>query len=329
MGSWNHTCMVSQMHIHEDDEVVELWLVEQDQYAPRGQLNHLTYSTALWRPYPVLMYGTYTDYGETDAGHDLTNPRNALLLDLIKHVIIEREIGENEYHDHAVVKADLDFERLHTIDHGGRASVRGWNGNECAMKHAVIKKSLFDKIIDEFTVEEYVRDETHKWGGYTKQVFFRDIVANLQEDVQWVMDDLNKGDTEDLVTKEHASLRSVRRMMLMYDGVSRRYWNNKEAPAFVRYMADGSGSAEASAARIDYFSDEAFATLTIEELTAHILEHLKFSWLAYFMDRTRKMWSPQTGQGSQSDDLTGYKILGDFYLEEVVAQRAEYGEHED
>lgn len=324
MGSWNHTCMLSQMHVRDDDDIVELWLVEQDHYKPRGQLSHLTYSTALWKPYPVVMYGKYTDYGETDAGHDLSNPRNALLLKLIQRDIIEREIGENEFHDHAVVKADLDFERLHTIDHGGRASTMGWRQNECAIKHVVIKRSLFDKIINEFTVEEYVRDETHKWGGYSKQVSFADVTANLVEDVQWVLNDLFKDEEpiEGLQPDEIAHMRAVRRM-LMYDGVASKYWNNEEAPAFVKYMGDHSGSSEASAGSVRYFSDKEFDNLTVEQLAAHIEEHLKFQWLHYFMDSTRKMWCPQTGQGSQSQDLAGYQLLADFYTEDVAAQKAE------
>ena len=303
MGSWNHTCMVSQMHILEGDEVLEVWLAQPFGATRDEKSGHLTYSTDAWAPYPVLMYGKYTDYGETDAGANETNPRVKLLLDLIKYDIVERDQGENPYHDHEVRKEGLTFERLHTIDHGGRGQIRGWGDQHRALKHAVIKKSLFDKIIDEFYIEEARWTDMKAFTGYhVVKIYYKDLIANLLNDVKWVREYLKNNELDEkyeALQREDRSAADIKQSLVRMDGISRLFWNNDAAPTFVKYMSDGSGSSLARASNINYFSDD-FEHLTDEELTAHIEEHLKFEWLALFIDLTRKMWSPQVGQGSQS-----------------------------
>lgn len=326
MGSWNHTCMVSQMHILEGDEVVELWLVEQNSY---DKYSHYVYSTHLWRPYPVLMYGKYTDYGESDAGLQ-DCPRVDLLLDVIKRDIVEREQGETPYHDHAVVKEGLDFKRLHTIDHGGRGQVRGYKG-PLALKHALVKKSLFDKILSDYYIEEARWKNKEKYTGYhTVKIYFADVVKNLVADVRWVRDyfDADIEGAETMSESELESAKQVARMMRSFSrSVSETFWGNEKAPLFTKYMGEGSGEGRAAATNINYFGEE-YDELSDEDLAYHIEEHLKFQWLAMFMSNSRKAWMPQVGQGSQSDEILPYKLLADWYKIDLKEQKKRYADYD-
>ncbi len=323
MGSWNHTCMVSQMHILEGDEVVELWLVEQNSY---NKYSHYVYSTHLWRPYPVLMYGKYTDYGESDAGLQ-DCPRVELLLDLIKQDIVEREQGENPYHDHAVVKEGLDFKRLHTIDHGGRGQVKGYKG-PLALKHALVKKSLFDKILNEYYIEEARWKNKEKWTGYhTVKIYFADVVKNLVTDVRWVQNYLEQdiNITPDMTEVEIEEAKRYARIMRgVGRSISETFWGNEDAPLFTKYMG-GDGENRTTTRNINYFGEESVGC-SDEELANHIEEHLKFQWLAMFMSASRKPWMPQVGQGSQSAEILPYKLLADWYKADIKDQKKRYEE---
>lgn len=307
MGCWNHTCMISQMHILSDDDVVEVWLAKQIPYREDNE-GHYTYATAVWSPFPILLYGKYNDYGETEKYEQ--GPRHDLLLELIKDEIIERDMGENQYHDHEVRKEGLTFERLHTIDHGGRGLVRGWNGKNRALKHAVINRRLFDKIMNEFYLEsaEWTNPETYE-GYYVKKTYLKDISKDLLEGIKWVR--------AYIAQDEHSKYRA--------HDLSHMFWKNKDAPAFVKYMGGrGEGQAHSVPA---YFGFE-YEHLTDEELVVHIEEHLKFQWLSYFVDLSRKMWSPQTGQGSQSQEYHAYELLSEFYIEDIKAQKERWGDEE-
>lgn len=331
MGSWNHTCMVSQMHITDGEEVVEVWLA-QPFGRDRDGINHYTYSTDVWTPYPILMYGEYTDYGKTNAGHDLTNPRNALLLELIKRDIVEREQGENQVHDHAVVKEGLTFERLHTIDHGGRGQVRGWSEQYRALKHAVIKRSMFDKIINDFYLEEARwKDRKNRKGYYVEKIYFKDIIKNLAADVKWVRDYLKNNELPERFEQLHIKDRTaaqIKESFMVSGGISRLFWGDDTAPLFTQYLNDDEGSLARTAARVNYFNNYDFKNLTDEELTHHIEEHLKFQWLAFFINLSRKMWSPQVGQGSQSQEYHPYELLSEFYIEDIKAQKARWDDED-
>ena len=308
MGCWNHTCMISQMHILSDDEVVEVWLVKQNGRKGDGE-GHYVYSTDVWKPYPILLYGKYNDYGETE---DYTQgPRHDLLLKMITKDIVERDIGENPYHDHEVRKEGLTFERLHTIDHGGRGLVKTWRG-EVALKHAVIKKTMFDKIINEFYLEESDWTDRKNYKGYfTYKTYFKDVIENLEEGVKWI----------------RADLKTQSRFALIGNSLTGLYWNNDEAPKFVKFMGSGSSS-EGAHCSVNYFGEE-FEHLTDAELAVHIEEHLKFEWLHLFMTLARKTWAPQVGQGSQSQEYRPYELLAEFYVEDIKDQKARWGDEED
>lgn len=307
MGCWNHTCMISQMHILSDDDVVEVWLAKGIPYKGEDGGNY-TYSTAVWAPFPILLYGKYNDYGATE--HYEEGPRHDLLLELIKDEIIERDMGENQYHDHEVRKEGLTFERLHTIDHGGRGLVRGYNGKDRSLKHAVINRRLFDKIMNEFYLEsaEWTNRETYE-GYYVKKTYLKDISVDLLEGVKWVRAYIAKD--------EHSKYRA--------HDLQSMFWKVEDAPAFVKHMgARGSDGPHSMPA---YFGFE-YEHLTDEELVVHIEEHLKFQWLFYFVDLSRKMWSPQVGQGSQSQENHPYELLSEFYIEDIKAQKERWGDEE-
>lgn len=59
MGCWNQTCMLSRLPIHAGDKVVAFLIHE----TPFGHSGGICYSTDLYQPIFIPIYGQYNDYG--------------------------------------------------------------------------------------------------------------------------------------------------------------------------------------------------------------------------------------------------------------------------
>ena len=59
MGCWNGTCMISQLPIMEGDEVVIIPISKVGDV----EISPCCYSSTFFKPFPIIMYGKYNDYG--------------------------------------------------------------------------------------------------------------------------------------------------------------------------------------------------------------------------------------------------------------------------
>ena len=64
-------------------------------------------------------------------------------------------------------------------------------------------------------------------------------------------------------------------------------------------------------------------------LTSFVTEALTGAWINAFMTHTRKIWTKQTGVGSQNQEPHGYILLADTVKEILKAEHEELGEDED
>ena len=70
---------------------------------------------------------------------------------------------------------------------------------------------------------------------------------------------------------------------------------------------------------LDYMIDN-----SEEDIINLITDMIKLQVINAFMSSVRKMWTPQSGQGSQSDSHSGYRVLINAMTEVLDAERAEY-----
>jgi hypothetical protein len=301
MGSWYHTDMVSRLHIRDNEEVVSFFMTESPESAPS-----LCYNTAMWHPIPIAIYGKYGDYGRVT---DFSGPHNQMLIDYIRQSLSEVEQGENEYHDIAVTKDLISMNFLYEADHERRLYLRGGMSHFPGYRarllccHAVIKRSLYEHVINAHMCDEYVRSDSDKWGGHTEYFGISEVIAKIP-------DDLTKFREE---TKNDP--------LLAY-GFSRPYLSD-EARSFFALIPTGNTYIH------DIRINDKLLKMPFDDAVVFATEIARFGWFNRYLSDMRCHWTPMTGAGSQSCDMAPYAILAQYLIDEVEKNRQEYDDDED
>lgn len=297
MGSWNHTCMVSRMPILAGEDVVSVFLAQK----PEQMVDHHCYLNAFYDPLPYLIYGKYNDYGAVE---DFDGPQDDLVVEFFRRNIIEMEVGENKSHDIEVKIDAVSMENLYEYDHEGRLFIKcpARFGGKRVVDHVQIKRSLFDKIINESILEAYNGD------GYEYRTF-ASLMHNIDGATRWFKQCWAEDDDEYDDPKAAAVFRALRRMRNSVDELVHSTWRNTDVPphcAFLR-KKDWDGVE-------DNFVED-FCKADFERARTMLIERMKFSWFEVWMSRNRHYWTVPGGTG-QNQETDGHILLANFMLEE-------------
>lgn len=295
MGCWNQTCAISNLHIRAGQDVVVVTLERKNMmYEPS-----FCYTDALYRLTPIPFYATYNEYG---GGENTTGIGRDVLFDHIKKILVEKDIGENQYHDIAVTKDEFDEELFFDACHEDRLFCKQPFGSEFKVDFVMIHKHIFDSILDNYIFKEYVGGEN----PYIKYKF-DDIKADIPELVKQIKLFLNNQNIEDSYFLNISGIRynelfkeksNYAAMWMTDDDKSLIFGKNE----ILAYMIDNSE----------------------EDIINLITDMIKLQVINAFMSSVRKMWTPQSGQGSQSASHSGYRVLINAMTEVLDAERAEY-----
>jgi hypothetical protein len=303
--------MISNMPVFAGEDVVSLFLVK----VPEPSVDNHCYIHTFYTPIPYLIYGKYNDYGAVE---DFEPTHLDIILDIFRKHIVELEEGENSVHDFPVSRKDLDkgMDFLYEADHDSRLFVKTaplysekGEATPRAVDHVVIKRSLFDKIINEFVWETYTGDG-HQYGT------FQDLMHNIDGAIEWLKAHfMREAEIYSALGKkiEWGAVRGVDDLVHAWKSTDtpphalwlhKREWKDLPDPWIKHFM-------EAP-------SDDARREI--------LVERIKFSMLSAWLSRARHTWTVPTGAGSQNQDMTPHKLLANFMLEEVGRYEAEYAE---
>ena len=118
MGSWNHTCAVTNLPIMYGEEIEVILL--KSQTSPRDRASSC-YPYAYHTPIPLTFHGKYNDYGAVEECEGVARD---IIVDALRDNLYEMEMGENEYHDIPAKKDDFDIDMLFNLDHEGRLFIK-------------------------------------------------------------------------------------------------------------------------------------------------------------------------------------------------------------
>ena len=107
MGCWNGTCVLTNLPIMADEEVIVLLLNEGKSY-DKYVGNHC-HSNTYYSLLPLFFEGKYNDYGAVEECHGEFVQD---IEDYIKKSLIGMELGENQYHDIEISKDKFDIDFL-------------------------------------------------------------------------------------------------------------------------------------------------------------------------------------------------------------------------
>ena len=297
MGCWNKTCALSNLHIHAGDPVY-VFLIEQ-----KGFNDYHCYSTHLYSPVPIPFYSHYDDYGRGENNSGAALP---VIINSLKKVLIEKELGENEYHDLEVKRDTLSEDNLFEIMKEGRLFVknkyRNINSNlpeENKVDFVMMRKDVVDSILANFKPEYW--DKDYK----TIKIGFDEII----EDVDFAIEHIQE------------------RCLDLYLPHVLEDRGSKMA-SFIRFFDPISLAGTSRIVPImEIFSDlvKTGETTLAKEF---LIDALKGAFIANFMELTRRSWIPQCGEGSQNIDVSGHKILAQTVLNIIEKEETEMEEWE-
>lgn len=165
MGCWNGTDFITQLPIFEDQEVVLFLIKKKMKTIPTDSM---CYHNEMFKPFPVLLYGKYDDYG---AINEVTGD-----LDLF-YEIIEKEldITENDVEDLCKKhyggyenneKANAYLRYMHNYD------------KEKDIDFVLMHKALFDKLKD---VDDFYDGKEKVVNEYYNKLNIHKIEKELQK----------------------------------------------------------------------------------------------------------------------------------------------------
>lgn len=291
MGCWNHTCAITQLPVLNGEEVVTIWLRQQ-----KTPIDSYCYPDGEWTPIPFALVGQYDDYGSVD--HFVDTESLKIFEDYIRYNLDEVEQGENEYHDIAVKKADLDINLIFRSDKEDRlfiqrSAIMHYLENHCAVKHIVIRSHVVKQILDNYTISQYdrVKDPTSP-NGYTLNTYdltYAELLTHIDSYIDALIEFQNSDDV----------------LFKLFPDRLLNNTNNK--------LATWITHTELTAIRYELnpiimpllYQNNRAAVKSILTQTCTVM------WLNAFMSETRLNWHPQFGAGSQDADMQPYEILRD------------------
>lgn len=357
MGSWNHTCAVSNLHIGAGQEVTVFLLLK----------NHNTtdgsfcYGNALYDVVPLPFYGKYDDYGGVEDCHGFGLP---IIIETLKKRLYKFGQGPNSCHDCEVTPENFDVEKLFEADHESRLGIQDpkrWNGDEYDLRelekmrgekgltdsqqfeldrlaakikkvdsfrqvtHVVIHGDIAKAIMEKWYIEDYVGDGkgTFGYGNNYNHIYFKDLISFIPEFVQ------GKKDKKEQFLREAAAAgddpeRRIRlyRTLSKYD---REDWNSPNLAArWMGYFDSGVSGNVYGLIDVKEYVENYVEADDWNGLADFTKEILTASWINSFMVHTRKIWVKQSGQGSQNSEPLGYQVLAQAMLDILAEEQAEY-----
>jgi hypothetical protein len=286
MGCWNKTCGVSNLHIHAGDPVY-VFILQQNTV----RSNHC-YSNHFYTPVMVPFQSHYDYYGR---GKNNSGIGLEVIIKNLKEKLIEKEIGENQYHDIAVKRERFDVHMLFESMQKGRLEIQNpyarYSGNpeNISVDFVMMRKDVVDKLIGEYDIEEYSN------GGYIYYKFST-VLDGVDELIQAIQDKVNKPyffSAIKLSTNDKIN-----------HWVS--FWTGFEFSSFINPLTELTSLVKQK---------------RIEDAKQFAIDALKGAFMTKFMEMTRRSWIPQCGEGSQNIELAGHKILAKTILE--IAEKEE------
>lgn len=321
MGCWNGTCGVSQIHIRAGEEVVVFPLAS----VPTSDL---CYTTGFWSPFALPFYGQYDDYGNAEETHGIGLK---YILDELQRVQLDGEEGDSN----AVVDEEAFWEGTHRrtlfIDGGSYHP-------KAQVDKMMIKKSILDHLMDNFQMESYDWDnKTYECTYY--YYTYHDLVKGIPAIVDALLDIDSMHPELNVLPESDRAV--IKRVMMRYDFLGNvcRTLNkddklkqsdplyNRAAtwfshqPSHLRYGGFAFNIDDVISGLVDAADREALSMVLTDYMTMLFVDRLFMS--------TRKLWTPQGGAGSQSDEESGYRALAAAITSVLDVEARERDEMDD
>lgn len=357
MGSWNGTCAVSNLHILAGQDVAVFMLAE------KKKRDSFCYVNAMYDLCPIPFYGKYNDYGGVEDCHGfgmnivVDAIRNNLFeFELGENEYHDIEVKQGNFDVNKLFEADHE-DRLGIVDvdYWSQSNTRTVMKTLEAKKnevgelaqheqtkldrlylkfvqspesfrrvtHVAIHGDIFRSIMNDFYDEVYVGDGKGTCGydnDYIR-VYFKDIADSIPEYIRRLKE------TRDKATPFDTGINMNKFHTLFFNSILDDTFSWNDSNLAGQWMTSNTSSGSSASFSIINIKEEIVKYIEKfdwDSLACFTKEVLTGIWVNFFMRDTRKIWTKQSGQGSQSQSHIGYNALINSMKSILDAENAEY-----
>lgn len=333
MGCWNGTCALTSLPITSGTEIYIFPVVE-----TMGEPSYC-YTCALWTPMSLSFQGTYNDYGAAEDCHGVALP---FIIDTIKQRLVEVDVGENEYHDIAVVREGFDLDAFFESTHEQRLKVKnpmaGYEGHPkyLDMNFAMVRKDVIDRLWTDYKFnmwkpknwKETSEFETDQY--YIKNISYTKMFDTIPAFIKRHMEDVNidSGEVYSSIKDSNPELYQKLIKIHFEDNTFMRDHDSVVGSIFERIF---SGNGYNGKVRFGESSAQSYIIDTYPKNPEMVYDLMKAylisSLVDTIMNKNRGIWYPTMHQGSQSESLNTYRLMNKI-SSDLINEREKYFDDE-
>lgn len=313
MGCWNGTCGISQLPITNNEEIYVIPLLEKKGF-------NMCYTSALFKPSLIGFEAKYDGYGSGEQCHGLFLDR---VIQTCRENLVEKDIGENEYHDIAVKRDEFGTDKFFEAVHEGRLEIKNYGRKDTKIHFSVIRKDVVDRLWTDWQFDVYVGkgNGSDPDDHYERNVTYAKYASQVP----------------DMVQKMHEFFYGLNKSMTRTGDPVRDKIDKLSLRMFYRFSVPGVDDSfgrkfDRALENYNYawqFSPkeeilDLIEAGELEKATEMLQEILRYVMIESFMGSTRRIWLPSTHQGSQSQDYDEYKLLGNIINDIIDDKVKEY-----
>lgn len=285
MGCWNGTCGISQLPIRAGAKV-KTFLMLQSEFSNSICGSGVCYTTAYFRPWFLPVIAEYNDYGSIE--NIQVDWNSTYMLETFRNWLKEGKVkllgDEAEINDPGIDN----FETLENVfDCVERGALVYKHGKETFLKIGMFM--VLENIYDALS------QESARFTGLPENKYYAE---RYDEDFQKALTTINKFRSTEAKTDLDEMIGSIYVDRFLGDLI-------EESCAFKHYKS------------LLFHPTK----VTVEEFFAKINDARN---IGTAMSYLRKLWIPQTGQGSQSEELSFNTTLSEATLKHVKDREIEY-----
>lgn len=308
MGCWNGTCAITNLPILYGEPCRIVFLRQSIQANDAG--GGFCYTEGLWHPASLPIPAKYNDYGAVE-DYDPDDWRIPHFMEWMRASVIEREQGENEFHQQAIVRDNLkslddvcdllhgDSSRFRVLDDYSKRLLAYYEMSKDAIgadpdQSAEVKQGdvMAYCLIREDVYQGLLQMERHSWKG---TLGIEKYYGEMEEWLDMAIEAHREKDGDD---------RSTQRLILRLSSGSTMWQTNEGIGPLVGSLREHILNEMEGVVR-DGGDLDAYR----EVLLPRLRQVVEYRWVTWMMDSLRKHWSPQGGAGSQSFGWEAHEAL--------------------
>lgn len=367
MGCWNGTCAVSNLHVTAGQKVMVLMLLKNTEARSfcYGNALYEVCPVPFYGKYND--YGAVEDcegfglniviealrsrlyeFGQgPNSSHDIVVNQANFNIDLLFDADHEDRLGiqesprwnSDEYNMHELKKQKeekngLSPEQNFELDRLANKIKKVDTFRQ--VTHIIIHGDILDSILDKWYIEDYIGngEGTTGYGKNYNHLYFKDMMDSIPEYMRRIKEKFAETKAAENALKDNANLTEAQISQyrsaifhLSHQGVFE--WNDPcMAGKWMNGFRRGEGSGWALI-DVDEYVREYIKAEDWDGLESFVREVLTTAWVNSFMAHTRKLWTKQSGAGSQNSEHRPYELLANAVLDVIKAEKAEYGNEEE